>query len=63
MKELDILEPGGYVKIRIRDLMARAVVVAFFALAVFADHIWQATVERTSQILSAIPIKLAKQRK
>jgi len=42
-------EPGGYIKMRVRDIIAGALVVSCFALAVLLSHIWRNIVKISSR--------------
>ena len=42
-------EPGGYVKMRVRDMIAGALVVSCFALAVLLSYIWRNIVKISSR--------------
>jgi hypothetical protein len=63
MQKWSYEEPDGYIKMRFRDLVAGAIVVACFALAALMSQLWRTTVIKTGQKLPAILIKLAKQKK
>ncbi len=50
-------EPDGYLKMRVRDIIAGAIVVSCFALAVLLSNILPKIVSKTSRLS---PIKLSR---
>jgi len=56
-------EPDGYLKMRVRDIIAGAIVVSCFALAVLLGKIWPKIVSKTSRLSPIKLIRLARQNK
>jgi hypothetical protein len=56
-------EPDGYLKMRVRDIIAGAIVVSCFALAVLLSQIWPKIVRKTSRLSPIKLIRLARQNK
>ena len=59
MQKLRYPEPDGYVKMRFRDIIAAAIVVACFALAAIVSHLWRTVVHRSGLRWRTKQIKLA----
>ena len=56
-------EPDGYLKMRVRDIIAGAIVLSCFALAVLLSNILPKIVSKTSQLSPIKLIRLARQNK
>ena len=56
-------EPDGYLKMRVRDIIAGAIIVSCFALAVLLSQIWPKIVRKTSRLSPTKLISLARQNK
>ena len=54
-------EPDGFVKMRFRDVIFGAIVVACFALAAFVLHIWRTLLRETIPKLRTKLMRLARQ--
>ena len=52
-------DPDGYIKMRVRDFIACALVVSFFAMAVLLNYMWSSIVKKTISLLRATSIRLA----
>ena len=63
VKESRYPEPDGYLKMRIRDFAAGALVVACFALAALVSHLWRNVLKKTGPRSRVAVVRLAKQRK
>ena len=51
MKRSIYPEPDGYLKMRVRDIIAGALVVSCFALAIVLNYIWQNVLGRIARRL------------
>jgi hypothetical protein len=56
-------EPDGYLKMRVRDIFAGAIVVSCFGLAALLSNIWPKIVRKTSRVSPIKLIGLARQNK
>ena len=54
-------EPDGYLKMRIRDFLAGAFVVACFALAAIMSHIWRNILRKSGSRSRVEVVRFAKQ--
>ncbi len=57
------LEPDGYLKMRVRDIIASLIIVSCFALAVLLSNILPKIVRKTSRLSPTKLISLARQNK
>jgi hypothetical protein len=51
MKRSIYPEPDGYLKMRVRDIIAGALVVSCFALAILLNYVWRNVMVRISRRL------------
>jgi len=63
MKKSRYPEPDGYLKMRVRDFAAGALVVSCFALAALVSHIWRKFLRKTGRRSRIKVIRLAEQNK